>query len=415
MSQMLEQQLKASGVAQVIVVLKQTAATSAPELEKSLAGHFCLSERSLPGALAAAASLRAGGGRGAAPAPAKAMRLYPNLGVMLGIVDAQGLSALRKEKGKVAEVRSAPVFRLIRPKKKSAAAVLTKMGWGIKALGIDQLWKKGLSGKGILVGHLDTGVDGKHPAFAAHKDFPTKAIAHWMFFDDFGNESTSHLFPIDTDDHGTHTAATIAARPIKHGASWLRVGVAPGALLASAAVIEGGDAVARVLGGIDWAMSKRVRVLSMSLGFPGYVDDFEFITQALRQQDILPVFAVGNEGPGTSRSPGNYADALSVGAVDKNELVADFSSSQRFLRQADPIVPDIVAPGVDIVSAVPKKGFLTMSGTSMATPHIAGLAALLFEAKPGAKAAEVENAIFKSCKRPSGMQEERGKSLSEKA
>jgi subtilisin len=128
----------------------------------------------------------------------------------------------------------------------------------------------------------------------------------------------------------------------------------------------------------------------------GMMDFFLAVTQIIRARNILPVFAVGNEGPGTSRSPGNYVEALSVGANDNAGRVADFSSSQRFTRAQDPRVPDIVAPGVDVVSAKPGGGFQSMSGSSMATPHVAGLAALLFEAKPSASVVEVENAIFSS-------------------
>ena len=72
------------------------------------------------------------------------------------------------------------------------------------------------------------------------------------------------------------------------------------------------------------------------------------VTQILRARNILPAMAVGNEFAGTSRSPGNYSEALSVGAVDEDKVVAPFSSSQRFVRPHDPIVPDLVAPGVDV-------------------------------------------------------------------
>ena len=91
------------------------------------------------------------------------------------------------------------------------------------------------------------------------------------------------------------------------------------------AVIEGGNAVARVLGGMDWAVGQRVRVLSMSLGFRGWWEDFSCRSPGIRSRQVLPVFAVGNEGPGTSRSPGNYSQSLSVGAMDKDHTVADFS------------------------------------------------------------------------------------------
>ena len=155
--------------------------------------------------------------------------------------------------------------------------------------------------------------------------------------------------------------------------------MAPDAMLASALVIEGGNAVARVLGGMDWAVGLRASaILSMSLGFRGWWEDFIPIARILRRHQVLPVFAVGNEGPGTSRSPGNYPQAA-VGRGDGQgpRRSPTFSSSQRFQRRRDPLVPDLIGPGVGVTSAKPGGGWQDMDGTSMATPHIAGLAALL--------------------------------------
>ena len=148
---------------------------------------------------------------------------------------------------------------------------------------------------------------------------------------------------------------------------------------------------------MDWIIAEGARILSMSLGIRGYRDDFLALTQLLRARGVLPVFAVGNEGAGTSRSPGNYVEALSVGAMGANDRVPDFSSSQTFDRQDNPLVPDVVAPGVNVISAKPGGGYQSMDGSSMATPHIAGLAALLMEAAPHASIDEIEQAIFDSC------------------
>lgn len=427
MSAHINEQLKASGIAQVIVVLKSpaavagaaavsSAAAGATALPKSpaqpaLAGLencFQSSELSQVSALARAGIARAGSLREATtlavrsitqppppPQPPPPVHFYPNLGILLGTVTRSGLSSLRAD-NRVAQVAGAPQFSLIKPETVAAASLTTKITWGIDALGIPKLWKQGLTGKGVRVAHLDTGADGKHPALK-------NAFADFAEFDFTGEMVTPAPSPHDTDEHGTHTAATIAGRAVKGK----NVGVAPGAELASAIVIEGGDVVRRILGGMDWAVSIGVRVLSMSLGLRGFHEDFLPITQILRARNVLPVIAVGNEFAGTSRSPGNYPESLSVGAVDKSKVVAPFSSSQRFVRTNEPLVPDLVGPGVDIISAVPKGGFKLMSGTSMATPHIAGLAALLFEASPGATVDQVEQAIFQSCKRGPGMSLER--------
>jgi subtilisin family serine protease len=122
---------------------------------------------------------------------------------------------------------------------------------------------------------------------------------------------------------------------------------------------------------------------------------------------MLPVVAVGNEGPGTSRTPGNEPAALSVGAVDRSGGVPGFSSSQTFARADDPFVPDLIAPGVQIQSAAAGGGWLVDGGTSMSAPHVSGLAALLWEARPSATAAEIEAAIRVSCD-PTGVDPSRG-------
>jgi subtilisin len=370
--------------------------TNPGSVVQTLSAHFISSERSYRNGLyralssapkaprlAAGLSLSAQKASLAEPAPA---RYFPRLGVMLGTVNTEGYQALRAHEH-VEQVLFVPRLQLIRPTDFSTAKLTRKLTWGIKALKADKLWKQGLTGKGVKVGHLDTGVDGKHPALK-------KALEDFAYFDEMGTMQTPSPAPFDTDKHGTHTAATIAGRPVKG----LHVGVAPGALLNSACVIEGGDVIARVLGGMDWAIGKGVRILNMSLGIQGWHSDFLALTKILRESNILPVFAVGNEGPNTSRSPGNYVEALSVGAADESGHVAWFSSSERVAVEDGWQVPDLVGPGTGIISAAAGGGYLQLDGTSMATPHISGLAALLMQAKPDKTIDEVESAIFQSCK-----------------
>ena len=317
------------------------------------------------------------------------VRVYPNLGVMLGTVNRQGLEDVRADP-RVADVQGAPAISLIRPTNTTSSRRAKGISWGLERLGVPEMWKAGFTGKGVLVGHLDTGVDGAHAALKG-------AIRTYAEFDSVGMP-ISGARPRDSGEHGTHTAGTIAARAV----GTTRFGVAPEAQLASAMVIEGGNVIARILAGMDWTVGQGVQILSMSLGLRGYTPAFLMLSRLLRSRGILPVFAVGNEGPGTSRSPGNYVEVLSVGACDARDTVADFSGSQLFARTGDPIAPDLVAPGVDVLSCVPGGRYAAMSGSSMATPHIAGLAALLMQASK-ASANAVEKAILDSCRLAPGM------------
>ncbi len=373
MTRFVDQELATAGAASVIVVLTDEA-RAIPETQAaadSLVPYF-----TTDGSQLAAVAL-------AEELPVETMRYYPNLGVAYGSVDRDGYAALRSDPA-VDEVVGAPQLSLIRPVHRASARAATRT-WGIDHLGVPELWADGLTGAGVVVAHLDTGVDADHKTLAG-------AVSSFAEFDPLGRV-ISGAPARDSDDHGTHTAATIAGRK----AGGKVVGVAPGASLASALVIEGGDAVARVLGGLDWSIDQGARVLSMSLGFRGWWQDFLPIMRILRSRGILPIIAAGNEGAGTSRSPGNYTEALSIGAHDDSGEIASFSSSQRFVRRRDALAPDVAAPGVDVVSAKPGDGFQTMSGTSMATPHVAGLAALLAEADPTATVTRLERAILASC------------------
>ncbi len=320
------------------------------------------------------------------------IRVFPRLGLAVGLVDGTGLGSLRAHQ-RVKAVHAAPTPSLIAPVSVVPAKASAQVTWGIKRLNIGAVWSKGFDGKGVRVGHLDTGVDGSHPALAG-------AIAAGDFAEfDLAANQVPGARPHDSGEHGTHTAGTILGRSGPRG----RFGVAPGAQLVSALSIEGGQVIERILAGLEWIVSRNVHLLSMSVGLPGYVDAFEELIAGLRRNNVLPVIAAGNEGPDTSRSPGNYPNVLSVGACTEDDLVADFSSSQRMARTDDPLVPDLVAPGVNVLSCVPGGNFAQMDGTSMATPHVAGLAALLRQAAPAATIDDIESAILASCSLPASM------------
>jgi len=310
-----------------------------------------------------------------------------NLGVIYGQVSKKGWEKLQGVVAATDDIAGTAPMRPIRGLgSDTPPATAPEVAWGVDHIQAPALWKQGLSGKGVLVGHLDTGIDGEHPSLKP-------AIQQFAEFD-----ATGHIIEgaptEDSSDHGSHTAGIIAGRTYLGQ----QIGVAPGCQLASAAVIEGGDEVARVLAGVDWLLTLPVRVINLSLGFPGYFDQYIPLLTKLLSKGIFPVFAIGNEGPGTSRSPGNYPQALSVGAVDARGQVDPSSSSETFPRKLNPLVPDLVLPGVDIISAnAGGANFRLDSGTSMAAPHLSGLVALLLEACPTATVNQLQTAICKSC------------------
>ena len=319
---------------------------------------------------------------------------FPDLGILLGTVDEQSLHWLLDS---IPVERVTPLLQasLIRPiDRKQIARPTRPVTWGIAKLGVEALWHTGITGRGVKVAHLDTGVDADHPTLRG-------AVGAFAFFDEQGILDEFQPNPFDSEEHGTHTAATIVGRPV----NGQHVGVAPGATLLCAGVIEGGIVQTRILKGMQWAIEQGARVVNISVGVRGYSNEFLLLTQRLRLANVLPVFAVGNEGANSSRSPGNYAEALSVGAIDPDDAVPQFSSSDTI--NASITVPDLVAPGTSIESAMPGGGYLSMSGTSMSTPHISGLAALLLEANPEATTDQLEQAILSSCRPVGGALRER--------
>ena len=371
----LDEQIKATGSARVVCVLKREPDANQRQRWKK---HF----RRTP--------LQEAAGRG------EPVHHFRHLGIIYGTVTADGLRTLRKEKDSFHAIHAAPAVRPIRAlKPRPAAAAVGVVSWGLSFLEIEKLWSEGLTGNGVLVGHLDTGVDATHPDLA-------DAVASFVEVSQAGDVLTPGT-PFDSSDHGTHTAGVIAAR---HKGGRI-VGIAPRAMLASAIVMEGGDMTHRLLAGIDWAIGQGVRVLNCSLGLQDSWSQFQPVLRLVRWKNVLPVFAIGNEGPGTSRAPGNCPEALSVGAIDRNARVWPDSSSQHFQRPDDPIVPDLVMPGVDIISTDLNQGYREVDGTSLAAPHVSGLAALLWEAYPAATVAGIERAIYESCRRPAGVPAER--------
>ena len=260
-----------------------------------------------------------------------------------------------------------------------------QQAWGLKRLDIQTCWQRGFTGAGVRVGHLDSGVDGRHPALNGR-------IAAFREFDQDGFP-VDQTEPKDSSSHGTHIAGVICGGSDHH----LAFGIAPGAELCSGMVIEGGKNLVRILAGLDWMFDCKVRVLCLSLGIPVFNPLFEIVLSRLKRAGILVIAPTGNRGSGRTCAPANYPGVIAVGAINASDGVAHFSGSQQFRRAADCLKPNLVAPGVGIPSAKPGGGLQIRSGTSMAAAHVAGVAALLFQAKPRASVVEVEEALLATC------------------
>jgi subtilisin family serine protease len=266
----------------------------------------------------------------------------------------------------------------------------------VPQIGAPAAWQAGYTGKGVSVAVLDTGIDKSHPDLASQ-------VAGAKNFTQEADE--------DLVGHGTHVASTIAGTAAASNGKYK--GVAPDAKLYDGKVCEqAGCPESAILAGMEWAANEvKAKVVNLSLGGADTpeVDPLEeAVNRLTAQTGALFVIAAGNSGPGegTVGSPGSADAALTVGAVDKQDKLADFSS--RGPRVGDGAVkPDVTAPGVDIVAAKAKKSvigdpvgdqYLTLSGTSMATPHTAGAAALLAQQHPNWKAAELKGALTASAK-----------------
>jgi subtilisin len=210
-------------------------------------------------------------------------------------------------------------------------------------------------GKVIKVAVLDTGIDGTHPDLALNYKGGISFVP---------GEST----PQDFHSHGTHCAGTIAARINGAGV----VGVAPAAYLYAVKVLSrtGSGAWSNLISGIDWCVKNGIRVLSMSLGAPSAPSAVEAMCNLAWGKGLLLVAAAGNSGPamGSVGYPAKYDSVIAVSAIDSANLIAGFSSR-------GPEV-ELCAPGVSVLSTIPGGGFGTKSGTSMACPHVSGVATL---------------------------------------
>ena len=239
------------------------------------------------------------------------------------------------------------------------------------------------TGKQVRIGIIDTGIDYNHEAFG--KGFGSGFAVTGGY--DFVNNDPD---PMDDNGHGTHVAGIIG------GNSATITGAAKDAILFAYKVLDqsGSGSSSSVIAAIEQAMRDSIQVLNLSLGTPsGSADDP--LTSAVNravQSGMIVVVAAGNTGEySTINSPGTAEFALTVGATDAN-AIASFSSKGPETENYR-IKPDIVAPGVNILSAKKGGGYVQMSGTSMATPYVTAIAAGMRELHPEWSAIQIRDAI----------------------
>ncbi|MGI5500032.1 S8 family serine peptidase [Lentzea sp. CA-135723] len=265
----------------------------------------------------------------------------------------------------------------------------------VPQIGAPAAWQAGLTGQGVTTAILDTGIEPSHPdltdAVVEAKDFTGSASG-----------------TVDKHGHGTHVASVVTGDHAQYK------GVAPDTKLLVGKVLNdaGSGTESGIIAGMEWAATSGARVINMSLGSDAASDGRDPLSQAVNEitarTGALFVIASGNSGR-TPGSPAAADAALTVGAVDHTDALAEFSS--RGPRLGDnAIKPEITAPGVAIVAALAKDSMISrrfppvgedhvaLDGTSMATPHVAGAAAILAGQHPDWKAADLKAALVGSAK-----------------
>jgi subtilisin family serine protease len=287
--------------------------------------------------------------------------------------------------------------------------------WGLDKIKAPAVWAMGITGKGIVISGQDTGYDWTHPdLISSYRGYSKEITRHdYQWFDAIDKASPLNKdslnpcgynikIPCDDDVHGTHTMGTMIGKD----SSGTSIGVAPGARWIGARNMERGYGNPfSYLACFDWFLAPRdlagknpkpslaPHVINNSWSCPtmegclnNHIDLFEKAISLLRKAGIMVVVSAGNDGGSCetmNEIPVTVSGAFSIGATRSNDSIASFSSrGPALILGKKQIKPDVSAPGVSVKSAFPGRKYGSLSGTSMAGPHVAGLAALLFSANP---------------------------------
>jgi serine protease AprX len=286
------------------------------------------------------------------------------------------------------------------------------LAWGVEKINADDAWALGYEGQGVIVAVIDTGTDYLHPDLGNNMWHDTAAGFHygWDYYDGDSN-------PMDDHGHGTHTAGSVAG----DGSAGTQTGVAPQATIMAIRInyYVGGEPT--WIQAMQFAIDHGASVMSTSLGSGQGTTSLRTANENALTAGVYHSVAAANDGPGagTILSPGDcpppwfHPDqtyhggktaVVTVGATNSSDGIADFSSRGPVTIWSDynsshPLIdPDISGPGVDVVSCrwsgAPADGqYTTMSGTSMATPHLAGVAALILSANSNLTVAQIDSII----------------------
>lgn len=319
--------------------------------------------------------------------------------------DVMNKLATYPEVAKILPNETRQIITPIQPKVKTTNLNSSTVEWGVEKVGAPQVWDMGIDGAGIVVASIDTGVQWEHPALMEkYRGYnpanPNQPDHQLNWFDAVGGKET----PYDDNKHGTHTVGTmVGSEP--DGSN--QIGVAPGAkwIAVKAFSAHGGQDVDLLEAG-EWILAPKDAegnphpelapdVVNNSWGGgPGLDEWYRPMVQNWRAANIFPVFAAGNNGSmgdGLIASPANYPESFAVAATDHDNALAWFSS--RGPGPYDETKPDVSAPGFNIRSSIPTNDYDLMSGTSMATPHITGVVALLKQANASMTIDQIEEIL----------------------
>lgn len=269
------------------------------------------------------------------------------------------ISTLKKDP-QVAYIETDKMITVVEPVLTASSADQELLdSWGVKRIGADAAAMKRITGAGVKVAILDTGIDPSHP------DLKDNYMGGYNFVYDNNDPYDDSRY-----GHGTHVAGIIAARDNGTGV----VGVAPEASIYALKVLNGGlmGLTSDILAAIEWAITNKINVINMSFGAPMDSQAFMDACDAAFKAGIVLVASTGNFNQPMVDNPAGFDSVIAVSATTQDDTKAPFSNYGAKVEFA--------APGVYVKSTVPGGGYGLMTGTSQAAPHVSGVAALLFSA-----------------------------------